>query len=117
MSDDSNRRSYIEASGREIEIIYPGPRSVNYANNAQLRVSMYDFVLELGVSIEATPERLVVRNMTVVALSPPHAKAIAKLLNKHVEGYEQRYGKLPDDAPEMVAEPLKANDRDSEGQG
>jgi hypothetical protein len=112
------RRSYTDkTSGRRCEVLYPEPSTVMYTNNIQLKATMFDFVLELGLSIEATEERLVIKNMTSVVMSPPHAKALAKMLTNRVRKYEERFGELPDESAQLELQSPEDGDAGPDPEG
>jgi flagellar protein FlaG len=66
-----------------------------YANSVDILISVYDFQLLLGQIEEATEERLTIRAVAKVAMSPQHAKALANVLAENVSKYEEMFGPLP----------------------
>lgn len=80
-----------------------------YTNSVQLKMSVFDMVLDLGVVASTDPERTVVKPVARVAMSPQHAKALAAVLDAHVKAYETAFGPLPD-APKVAGTDGKKSD-------
>lgn len=94
----------------------PGGTPVSYCNGVQISVSQWDvtclFFHSIPVPVDqadpaAQQERRLVQG---VVMSPQHAKALAGLLRRHVEGWEQVNGEisLPDDLYSEFAGPAPA---------
>lgn len=65
-----------------------------YSNSIDLGVSASEFRIRLGEVMEANAEKIVVKHLATLWLSPAHAKEIAKLLTDHVTQYEEKYGPI-----------------------
>ncbi|MHB8577412.1 MAG: DUF3467 domain-containing protein, partial [Dehalococcoidia bacterium] len=63
-----------------------------YANHMELKISLFDIWLDLGVLEEASEERLRVRPAARVILSPQIAKVLMNILNEKMSNYEQVFG-------------------------
>lgn len=83
-----------EERQRSIERIYPESYATVYANSVDLKVSVYDFVLDFGMVTEATDEKLTVQQSIRVVMSPQHVKVFAPLLLEKLRQYEARWGEL-----------------------
>ena len=73
-----------------------------YVDAVRIAVGAYGFVLELGVQgIGDTPgsERPPTKRLALVRMSPQHAMILARLLQKNVAAYQQKFGSitLPDE--------------------
>ena len=66
-----------------------------YVNNTGLNASPFDVTLQLGQMIEATADRLVVRELARVIMSPQHAKALYSALGSIIATYEATIGTIP----------------------
>lgn len=67
-----------------------------YTNSVQMKMSVYDLALELGIVAAADPQRTRVRPVARVVMSPQHAKALASILNAHIQAYERLFGPITD---------------------
>jgi hypothetical protein len=76
-------------------VVGPSERPTFYSNNTQVRMSLYDAVLDLGVAEVGSPGRLVVHQTARVIMSIPHVKKLADLLNRQLAEYEQQHGPIP----------------------
>jgi len=65
-----------------------------YVNSATFNLGPYDVRMSLGQVESATEERLLVRTLATVIMSPQHAKAFSELLAKNVALYEQTFGQI-----------------------
>ncbi len=66
--------------------------TVQYANQAQLHVGIYDFTLEFGRVDDPRATPPTVNPVARVQMSPQHTKVVALLLLKHVAAYEHKIG-------------------------
>lgn len=66
-----------------------------YTNNIQVKLSYFDVIFELGLIEDASPERVLVRDVAKVAMSPQHARALNNILTEKLAEYEQQFGPLP----------------------
>lgn len=66
-----------------------------YASNIEVLVSVFDFKFKLGEVQEISPEKLVIKDIAVIAMSPQHALALADILNARLADYEGKFGKIP----------------------
>ena len=71
----------------------PAPRI--YANSVQLKTSLFDVSMELGIIAEITKDGVVADHVGTIIMSPQHAKALNDLLTARLADYEERFGKLP----------------------
>jgi len=62
---------------------------INYSNYIRVAHSAEEFVLEL-LSVYPPQGSMIAR----AAISPAHAKRLAKVLNENVETYEKQYGEI-----------------------
>jgi Protein of unknown function (DUF3467) len=67
---------------------------VVYANSVRLGVSPWDFSFIFGQNIIDILDDLHVEDRISVTLSPQTAKAMAEILNRHIEEYEQQFGEI-----------------------
>jgi hypothetical protein len=65
-----------------------------YTNSTQMRVSVHDFVLTLGVA-EPFGEENRTRAVARIIMSPQHAKAVTEILQKQLRLYEETFGPIP----------------------
>ena len=66
----------------------------SYANSVQVRVSIWDFFLDLALRIQDSPELVTVENSSGVYLSPQQAKALWNMLGQNLAQYEQAFGTI-----------------------
>jgi hypothetical protein len=66
-----------------------------YTNSIQVRASVHDIMFYLGLADPANPDDVKTRLVGRVIMSPQHAKALAVILNKHMEAYEAAFGPIP----------------------
>ena len=79
--------------GGEIEHhLSPDFHSV-YANSARVRTSFYDFSIVFG-EISAVDDKLEREERVQVVMSPQHAKALLKVIEKNVAAWEERFGAI-----------------------
>jgi len=72
----------------------------SYANSVQIRISVWDFLLEFGVARPAV-NGIEIDNFQGVFLSPQQAKALSLMLQQNVNNYEQAFGEIKLD-PQMA---------------
>ena len=65
-----------------------------YANYASCATSAQDITMMLGLTVYDDPHECHIEQRVAVFLSPPTAKAIAKMLGRTVENYEAAYGTI-----------------------
>ena len=81
---------------RQFQFIQPsGERPTYYSNNTQVRLSLVDAVLDLGIIEAVDGSKVVVRQTARVILAIPHAKRLATALNRQLAEYEQQLGPIP----------------------
>lgn len=98
MTDDTMGSSPafpVVSPDRKVEHVLSANAPVIYANNVEVRTSLFDTMIQLGLIEEATPETLVVKELGRVILSPPHMKALAEILSRNVTEYERTFGPIP----------------------
>lgn len=85
----------------------PGGASVlpspTYANGLEIVLSQWDFTFYFShlfgarqPGTEGQPPQVVSQDVARIVMSPQHAKAALKVLQGHVDGYEQVNGPIPD---------------------
>jgi len=65
-----------------------------YANSVQIRVSVWDFLLQFGTLAQNTPDAVQITNFQGVYLSPQQAKALLNILGQNVAQYERAFGEI-----------------------
>jgi hypothetical protein len=65
-----------------------------YANNIQVRMSVWDFFLVFGAVRQESPGEVRIENFQGIYLSPQQAKALLNLLGHNLAQYEQTFGTL-----------------------
>lgn len=76
----------------EFEYIQTQDHSFVYADNSQVRLSLYDIKILFGVTQGKTPEgKVAVAAHTTLAMSPQHAKALVGLLEQTLAQYEKDF--------------------------
>lgn len=95
---DEPQDSNEETGSKQIERKRAEGYKIIYANNVQVRTSVYDVAIDLGqVQDDISDENKIISfDQARVYLSPAHAKALAMLLLKSVVAYEAQHAKLPD---------------------
>lgn len=79
----------------EIErIIDYGKIQQYYANCSMVSSSLYDFVLTFGKFHTESKEKVIENYEQMVYLSPQQAKALSKILQDHISGYEKKFGEI-----------------------
>lgn len=68
---------------------------VFYTNSINFFVSMFDFILDVGIKAPAPDGSAVHNSIVKIAMSPQHAKAVAKILQENVRAYEEAFGTFP----------------------
>jgi hypothetical protein len=66
----------------------------SYANNIQVRMSVWDFFLVFGAARQEAPDAVRIENFQGIYLSPQQAKALLNLLGHNLAQYEQTFGTL-----------------------
>lgn len=66
-----------------------------YANSVEIRSSLWDFRFKCGEMVDATAEKIFIKDLCVLYMSPSHAKAVSILLARQVKAYEDRFGEIP----------------------
>jgi len=88
--------AFKNESGQTLDVVNAAnPPTVIYTNNIIVKMSRWDFLLDLGQIVDATKERLAIETQARIAMSPQHAKAFARLMNERVKLYEELYGRIP----------------------
>ena len=65
-----------------------------YSNHAQSRVSGVDMRLTFSEILFADEERLVLEERASITMTPEQCKALRDLLQKNIEAYEKKVGKI-----------------------
>ena len=66
----------------------------SYANSVQVRMSVWDFLLNFGTVSQNSPDEVTLRNFQAIYLSPQQAKALHALLGNNLAQYEQTFGSI-----------------------
>ena len=83
-----------------------------YINNTRFGFSKWDIQMICGrVSVTAIQNLNPVEELAVIAMSPQHAKAVLKALEKNIEIYEAEHGEIiiPKDKPETKEKEVLAS--------
>ena len=73
----------------------------SYANSVQVRLSIWDFFLVFGTIDQQAPDQVRIDNFQGVYLSPQQAKALANVLTNNVAQYEQTFGPISLEGPDV----------------
>lgn len=65
-----------------------------YSNHAQSRVSAVDMRLTFSEILFADEERLVIEERAAITMTPEQCKALKELLQRNIEAYEKKVGKI-----------------------
>ena len=65
-----------------------------YVNSVEMAVSFFDIQMRMGQVQDISDKRLVVKILTNVVMSPPHAKALVQALVSNVAVYEDKFGAI-----------------------
>jgi len=67
-----------------------------YVDSAQLGVGAYGIMIALGVQgmPDTSSEIPQIKRLAIVRMSPQHALILAKLLQKHVDIYQEKMGRI-----------------------
>jgi len=84
-----------QQSPRQVVLVEGSPLPTYYANNVNSTISVWDVRLEFGLIENSDREKLELRNLARVILSPPQAKALELLLGRQLKLYERRFGAIP----------------------
>jgi len=66
----------------------------SYANNIQVRMSVWDFFLVFGTARQDSPAEVTIENFQGIYMSPQQAKALLNVLSHNLAQYEQTFGTL-----------------------
>ena len=78
----------------EIRITHPSDYREGYANSVQIRVSVWDFLLQFGVMTQTAPDLVQITQFQGVYLSPQQAKALWNVLGQNIAHYESAFGEI-----------------------
>jgi hypothetical protein len=80
----------------KVEIKMAADHREVYVNWCQIKTTVMDFLLKLGVARDgAQSGHLLVTNILDVALSPQEAKTLVATLGMMVAAYEKQHGTIP----------------------
>jgi Protein of unknown function (DUF3467) len=82
------------AESPTVTTIYSDSYRDSYANNIQVRMSVWDFFLVFGAARQDAPDAVRIENFQGIYLSPQQAKALLNLLGHNLAQYEQTFGTL-----------------------
>lgn len=68
--------------------------SDTYANNVQVRISVWDFLLIFGLMRQESADQVQVEHLQGIYVSPQQAKALFNLLGHNLAQYEQAFGPI-----------------------
>ena len=66
----------------------------NYANSVQIRVSLWDFLLQFGIVNQTAADHVAIQNFQGIYVSPQQAKALLNVLQQNVGQYESAFGEI-----------------------
>lgn len=66
-----------------------------YSNNVQVKLSIWDLVMDFGMVTDADEERVIVDNQIRVIMSPQHARSFSDVLVRQIARYEKLFGPIP----------------------
>ena len=96
MTEDATNELVADVPAeRVIERITPEGLPITYANNVLLHSSIWDFTMDFGLILEATPSKLKFQDTAKVIMSPQHMAVFAEILADHVRQYEEKFGRIP----------------------
>lgn len=98
VTDRTEQPKADEASKGRTPIVFlpaPDPLPTFYVNNVQIRATLFEAMLDLGVIEEVSEERANVRPQARLMLSLPLAKRLADVLGQLVRDYENGHGPIP----------------------
>lgn len=65
-----------------------------YVNTTRIGSSFFDIQMHFGETIQTSSSEELTRARVIVVMTPEHAKALAGLLTKTLDDYEEQFGKL-----------------------
>ena len=65
-----------------------------YSNSVQIRVSVWDFLLNFGTMTQTAPDLVQITNFQGIYLSPQQAKALCNVLGQNLAQYESTFGEI-----------------------
>jgi Protein of unknown function (DUF3467) len=80
---------------RPVQRITPENMQAVYANNVSMAISQWDISFAFGLLLDATENRIVVRDSVSVVMSPQHAKVFSQVLDRNIAIFEKQFGTLP----------------------
>jgi hypothetical protein len=81
----------------------------SYANSVQVRLSIWDFFLVFGTVDQHAADQVRVNNFQGIYLSPQQAKALSNVLQHNVAQYEQTFGTISLEGPNVQHFVVPAN--------
>jgi hypothetical protein len=103
MADKRQRNNGGQAKKRTVEVIRDEKASPVYANNVVIELTPWDVKFRFGEILEASATALRTLERVAVVMSPQHALVLSKILNRHLDTYQTKYGPIPL-APGQVTE-------------
>jgi len=89
-------RPPAEPGQTSLQMLPPsGERPTFYTNNTQVRLSLVDAVLDLGIVESVQSGKVTVRQTARVIMAIPHAKRLAQALSRQLQDYEAQHGAIP----------------------
>jgi hypothetical protein len=65
-----------------------------YTNNAQVITTYFDIGILFGELLDANEQRILIKDLALVKMSPEHAKSLNRVLTQQLEIYENRFGPI-----------------------
>lgn len=106
LEEDAAVISWREREGVEPRVIY--------SNHVQVLVGPWDLIFRFGQVIFVNVDnKIQADELARVYMSPPHAKALVKLLARQVAVYEERFGAIADVLEEIKGASAESSPEES----
>lgn len=92
--DQAEETTKAPGQVREVEEVASELPNV-YANNATIRLTVWDVRFGFGLVEDVTDEKATVRTIVNVLMSPQHAKFLGEVIREKIDEYETKWGKIP----------------------
>jgi len=92
---NKKNKNTTKAQVRSLERLPSDNLPTIYSNNTQIEVSTWDIRLKFGEILSASPQKITVRSLVDIVMSPQHAKALTVLMVNAIKEYETNCGKIP----------------------
>lgn len=74
-----------------------------YSNSVQVRVSVWDFLLQFGTMRQTADAAIAIDNFQGIYMSPQQAKALCAVLSQNLAQYENTFGEIKLDPKKIAA--------------